>query len=122
MNLWLFAGAANAFLAVAAGAFGAHGLEGRIDARALEIFNTGAHYHLIHALATVAVALAPAGAAGGQFRWACAIFTIGTVLFSGSLYAYALTGSTALVFATPVGGVCFLAGWAILAWGAWIRG
>ena len=122
MNLWLFAGAVNAFLAVAAGAFGAHGLQGRIDARALEIFNTGAHYHLIHALATVAVALAPAGDAGGQFRAACAVFTAGTLLFSGSLYAYALTGSTALVIATPIGGVCFLAGWAVLAWAALIRG
>jgi uncharacterized membrane protein YgdD (TMEM256/DUF423 family) len=122
MNLWLFAGAVNAFLAVAAGAFGAHGLQGRIDARALEIFNTGAHYHLVHALATVAVGLATAGAAGGQFRAACAMFTIGTALFSGSLYIYAITGSTSVVLATPAGGVCFLIGWALIAWGALIRG
>ena len=49
MNVWLLVGAVNGFLAVAVGAFGAHGLEGRVDARAMEIFNTGAHYHLIHA-------------------------------------------------------------------------
>jgi uncharacterized membrane protein YgdD (TMEM256/DUF423 family) len=118
MNLWLFVGAVNGFLAVAAGAFGAHGLQGRISAEMLAIFNTGAHYQLIHALATAAVALGPGGASGGPFRWACLLFTLGSVLFSGSLYIYALTGSTSVVIATPIGGVCFLAGWAMLAWAA----
>jgi uncharacterized membrane protein YgdD (TMEM256/DUF423 family) len=120
MNLWLLVGAVNGFLAVATGAFGAHGLQGRIDAKALEVFNTGAHYHLIHALATAAVALAltGSGAAAGPLRMACALFTLGTVLFSGSLYFYAMTGTTSVVLATPIGGVCFLLGWAALVWAA----
>jgi uncharacterized membrane protein YgdD (TMEM256/DUF423 family) len=115
MNVWLLVGAVNGFLAVAVGAFGAHGLEGRVDARAMEIFNTGAHYHLIHALATVAAALAARGAAAGRANIAALLFTVGAVLFSGSLYFMVLAGSKALVLATPLGGVCFLAGWSMLA-------
>jgi uncharacterized membrane protein YgdD (TMEM256/DUF423 family) len=121
MNRWLFAGAVNGFLAVAAGAFGAHALQGRMDASMAAIFETGAHYHLIHALATVAAALA-AGAGGGRLgNMAAALFMAGTVLFSGSLYFLALTGSYALVLVTPVGGLSFLAGWAALALAAWKR-
>jgi uncharacterized membrane protein YgdD (TMEM256/DUF423 family) len=115
MNVWLLVGAVNGFLAVAVGAFGAHGLEGRVDARAIEIFNTGAHYHLIHALATVAAALAARGAAAGRANIAALLFTVGALLFSGSLYFMVLAGSKALVLATPLGGVCFLAGWSMLA-------
>lgn len=114
MNLWLFAGAASAFLGVAAGAFGAHGLQGTLTERALEIFHTGVDYHLIHALATVALSLSPQI----RFEAACAIFTAGTVLFSGSLYLYAITGLPALVFATPIGGTLFLIGWAFVVWQA----
>jgi uncharacterized membrane protein YgdD (TMEM256/DUF423 family) len=115
MNFWLFMGAANGFLAVAAGAFGAHGLEGRVDARALEIFNTAAHYQLVHALATVLAALAARGAAARRANTAALFFTAGAVLFSGSLYFMVLAGSNALVLATPLGGLSFLAGWASLA-------
>ena len=115
MNVWLFVGAVNGFLAVAAGAFGAHGLEGRVDARALQIFDTGAHYHLVHALATVAAALAARGGATGRAHIAAALFTAGTVLFSGSLYFLALADSNLLVLVTPLGGLSFLAGWAMLA-------
>jgi uncharacterized membrane protein YgdD (TMEM256/DUF423 family) len=115
MNVWLLVGAVNGFLAVAVGAFGAHGLEGRVDARAMEIFNTGAHYHLIHALATVVAALAARGAAAGRANIAALLFTVGALLFSGSLYFMVLAGSKALVLATPLGGVCFLAGWSMLA-------
>jgi uncharacterized membrane protein YgdD (TMEM256/DUF423 family) len=115
MNRWLFAGAANGFLAVAAGAFGAHALQGRLDPQMTSIFETGAHYHLIHALATVAAAIAARGERMRLAGAAAALFTAGTVLFSGSLYFLALTGSYALVLATPLGGVSFLAGWAALA-------
>jgi len=115
MNLWLLVGSLNGFAAVAAGAFGAHGLEGRIDARALEIFNTAAHYHLTHALATVAAALAARGATSGRAKAAAAFFTTGVALFSGSLYFLVLAGSDALVLLTPLGGMCLLAGWAMLA-------
>ena len=118
MNRWLFVGAINGFLAVAAGAFAAHGLETRVTPRLLEVFQTGAHYHLIHAVALVAVSLlrGPAEARANLAGW---LFTLGIVLFSGSLYFLALANSTALVLLTPVGGVSFLAGWAALAFAAW---
>ena len=116
MNRWLLVGAVNGFLSVAAGAFAAHGLEGRIDARSLEIFNTAAQYHLIHALAVVAASyLVPTSARAAVAAW---FFSAGIVLFSGSLYFLALTDSRALVLATPLGGVSFLIGWAALAFAA----
>ena len=115
MKVWLFIGAVNGFLGVAAGAFGAHGLEGRVEARALEIFNTGAQYHLIHALATVAAAMIAHGTHSRRARMAALLFTAGVVFFSGSLYFMSLACSNALVLATPIGGFCFLAGWAMLA-------
>src|SRR5882724_11316190 len=84
VNRWLLVGAVNGFLSVAAGAFAAHGLEGRIDARSLEIFNTAAQYHLIHALAVVAASyLVPTSARAAVAAW---FFSAGIVLFSGSLY------------------------------------
>jgi uncharacterized membrane protein YgdD (TMEM256/DUF423 family) len=114
MNRWLFVGAVNGFLAVAAGAFAAHGLEARVTPRSLEIFQTGAHYHLAHAIALVAVSLVrgPGGTFANLAGW---LFTVGIVLFSGSLYFLVLADSTALVLLTPMGGVSFLAGWALLA-------
>ncbi len=113
MNRWLVAGAVNGFLAVAAGAFAAHGLESIVAPRALEIFQTGAHYHLTHALAIVATSLVtrPETAA----KLAAWLFTIGIVLFSGSLYLMVLTGSNALALITPLGGLSLLAGWVALA-------
>ena len=107
----------SGFLAVAAGAFAAHGLEGRVSPRALGIFQTGAQYHLTHALAIVACALVrgPGAARAGV---AAGLFTLGVVLFSGSLYFMALADSNALVLATPLGGVSLLAGWAALAFAA----
>ncbi len=123
MKRWLFVGAVNGFLAVAAGAFAAHGLQGRVDERAIAIFKTGADYHLAHALAIVAAALAARGAATKRAHVAAGLFSVGVVLFSGSLYALAFIGapalagigSAALVVATPLGGISLLAGWAALA-------
>ena len=114
MNRWLFVGAVNGFLAVAVGAFAAHGLETRVPPRSLEIFQTGAHYHLAHAIALTAVSLmrGPGAARANLAGW---LFTIGIVLFSGSLYFLVLADSTALVLLTPLGGVSFLAGWVMLA-------
>jgi uncharacterized membrane protein YgdD (TMEM256/DUF423 family) len=111
-------GALNAALAVGAGAFAAHGLRDRLDARALEVFETGARYHMYHALALIAAGLvASAAARGAQIAgW---IFQVGIVLFSGSLYALALTGVKGLGAVTPLGGLAFLAGWLWLAWCAW---
>jgi uncharacterized membrane protein YgdD (TMEM256/DUF423 family) len=117
---WIAIGALNAALAVAAGAFAAHGLRDRLDARALEVFETGARYHMYHALALIAAGVvASSGARGAQTAgW---IFQIGIVLFSGSLYALALTGAKGLGAITPLGGLAFLAGWLWLAWAAWRR-
>lgn len=86
-----------------------------MSARAIEIFQTGAHYHLTHALAIVAASLVPRGPATRRVHLAAWLFTIGIVLFAGSLYFLVLTGSNALVLATPLGGVSLLAGWIMLA-------
>ena len=107
-------GALNAAIAVGAGAFGAHGLRERIDARSLEIFETAARYQMYHALAIVLCgAIATRGA-----KQAGVIFQAGIVIFSGSLYAVALTGAKDLGAITPLGGLAFLVGWAWLAWSA----
>jgi uncharacterized membrane protein YgdD (TMEM256/DUF423 family) len=107
-------GAVNAAIAVGAGAFGAHGLRERIDARSLEIFETAARYQMYHALAIVLCgAIATRGA-----KQAGLIFQAGIVIFSGSLYALALTGVKGLGAITPIGGLAFLVGWAWLAWSA----
>src|SRR5436190_24099825 len=100
------------FTGVAFGALGAHAVRS-LGPESLDWWNTGAKYHLIHALAVglVAALRRPPLAA-----W---LFTAGVVLFSGSLYALALTGMKALGMVTPVGGLCFLAGWVALGWGAW---
>jgi uncharacterized membrane protein YgdD (TMEM256/DUF423 family) len=112
-------GALSAFVGVAAGAFGAHGLKGRLDADALAIFETGARYQMYHAFALVAAAWAVGrwpGTAASASGW---LFVVGTLLFSGSLYALGLSGVRWLGAITPFGGVAFLAGWLCLAWAAW---
>jgi uncharacterized membrane protein YgdD (TMEM256/DUF423 family) len=111
-RFWALAGAANAFVAVAAGAFGAHGLRARVSPRLLEVFETGARYQMFHALGLLAVAWLASqreGVAGG----AGGAMLAGIVLFSGSLYAMALTGVTRLGMVTPLGGVGFLVGWVL---------
>ena len=109
MNRLLVAiGAINAALAVAAGAFAAHGLRARLEPRAFEVFETGARYHMYHALAIIAAGLVAARVPG----W---LFLAGIVLFSGSLYALALTDVKVLGAITPLGGLAFLAGWVWLA-------
>jgi uncharacterized membrane protein YgdD (TMEM256/DUF423 family) len=118
MNIWLLVAAINGLLAMAFGAFAAHGLQGRVDAHALAIFETAGRYHMDHALGIGLAALAARGAAARTANWACAFFLAGIVLFSGSLYAQALTGLHALAFVTPFGGVAFLIGWAALAYAA----
>ena len=106
-----------AFLGVALGAMGAHALSGRLAPDRLAIYETAVRYQMYHALALLAVAGAvdrfggPAGAAG----WT---FTAGIVLFSGTLYALAFGAPRWLGAITPIGGLCFLAGWLLLAWGA----
>ena len=113
MNKLLVAlGAINAGIAVAAGAFAAHGLRERLAARALEIFETGARYQMYHALAMILAAVVATSGA----RTAGWIFQGGIVVFSGSLYALALSDVKVLGAITPIGGLAFLLGWAILIW------
>ncbi len=117
-RLFFALGALSGFLAVALGAFAAHGLKSRLTAELLATFETGVRYQMYHALALLAAAWAlarwpgPVAAASG---W---LFVAGTLLFSGSLYALSLTGEKWLGAVTPVGGLAFLAGWLCLAWGA----
>lgn len=118
------AGAVFAGLAVALGAFGAHGLKDRLPADLMEVYQTAVQYHFLHALALILVGLfaagrgdsAPPGAWGAA--WA---FALGILLFSGSLYALAWTGTKWLGAITPIGGVAFLVGWGLFAWAA-LRG
>ena len=113
-NRWLAIGALNGLLAVAAGAFGAHALKSTLSAESLDTFKTGAFYHLVHAVALCVSSLAVAGERGASSAKIC--FLAGIVLFSGSLYALALTGVRELGAITPLGGIAFIAGWGFLAW------
>ncbi|HUK64224.1 MAG TPA: DUF423 domain-containing protein [Dongiaceae bacterium] len=109
-------GAAAGFTAVAIGAFAAHGLKGRLPADLFDVFEVGARYHMYHALALLGVAWAVTRWPGGATTAAGWLFVAGIVLFSGSLYALAVSGIRPLGAITPLGGVCFLAGWVALAW------
>lgn len=115
-NRWLATGAVLAGLGVAAGAFGTHALADRLSPDLLEVFGTATRYHLLHAVALLIVGLAARRDAVGRL-WNVAgwLFTIGILVFGGSLYMLALTGARWLGAVTPVGGACFLAGWAVVA-------
>ena len=110
-RLFFRLGSASAFLAVAAGAFGAHALRGRLAPELLTVFETAARYQMYHALGLIAVAWAATRWPGPPVHWAGWLFAGGTVLFSGSLYALALSGQRWLGAVTPLGGIAFLAGW-----------
>jgi uncharacterized membrane protein YgdD (TMEM256/DUF423 family) len=114
-------GSASALIAVALGAFGAHGLRARIVPDMLTAFEIGVRYQMYHALALVAVGAIAGRLPAGAVSAAGWLFVAGTVIFSGSLYALALTGHRWLGAVTPLGGLAFLAGWAVLAWAAWSR-
>jgi uncharacterized membrane protein YgdD (TMEM256/DUF423 family) len=112
---FLLFGAVAAFLAVGLGAFGAHGLRARLSPDMLAVFETAVRYHMYHAFALLLTSLLMARMGGWLVTTAGWCFTVGIVLFSGSLYALALTGVTILGAITPIGGLAFLAGWACLA-------
>jgi uncharacterized membrane protein YgdD (TMEM256/DUF423 family) len=117
MGNWLTASGISGFLAVALGAFGAHGLQSRLadaadGAKRLSWWQTAAHYHLMHALALAVVAFVIAHTP--QARYAGVAFLLGTLLFSGSLYVMALGGPRWLGAVTPFGGAAFLVGWGVL--------
>lgn len=112
-------GALSAGLAVALGAFAAHGLRSRLSAEALATFETGARYHMYHALALLGVSWALGRWSGPWASAAGWLFVAGTILFSGSLYVLAVTGVRALGAITPFGGLAFILGWLALAWAVW---
>ena len=123
-RVFLTLAAVNGFLGVALGAFGAHGLQRRLAglpdaAKRLGYWETASQYHLIHALALGLAAYSVARAGGGAGTVAGYCFVAGIVLFSGSLYLLTLTGTRGLGAVTPLGGLCFLVGWAALAWSAY---
>ncbi|CCQ97286.1 conserved membrane hypothetical protein [[Clostridium] ultunense Esp] len=115
MRFFLFLGSILMFFAVALGAFGAHGLKGKIPDDLLTIYQTGVHYQMIHGLGIILVAILLGRFTGngliGGAGWS---FFIGILLFSGSLYAIAFTGVRILGMITPFGGVAFLLGWLLL--------
>lgn len=114
-RLFLIIAAFSGAISVGAGAFGAHALRARLEPRLLEVFQTGAQYQMYHALALVGVAWVASRWPGTLSTASGWLFVAGTVLFSGSLYAMAITGVRALGAITPLGGVCFIAGWVTLA-------
>ncbi len=117
-RIFLMFGAIAGATGVAAGAFGAHALRDKLEPRMLDVFETGARYQMYHALALLAIGLI-------ANRWPSTLITsagwlmmAGTLFFSGSLYAMAFTGVRALGAITPIGGVCFIAGWVCVAMAA----
>jgi uncharacterized membrane protein YgdD (TMEM256/DUF423 family) len=112
-------GAGAGALAVALGAFGAHGLEGAVSPDRLATWRTGATYHLAHALAAVVAGAAAALTGASAAAWAGRLFLAGVALFSGSLYALVLLDLPVLGAVAPLGGLAFIAGWAALGLAAW---
>ncbi|MFS0788493.1 DUF423 domain-containing protein [Shouchella sp. 1P09AA] len=114
-RLFILIGAIVMALSVAIGAFGAHGLEGRISERMLKNYQTGVQYHMIHGVGLLFVGVLSLKMTANQMvngaGWA---FLVGIVLFSGSLYVMALTGITKLGAITPIGGLAFIIGWVLL--------
>ena len=116
-QFFLAASAISGFLAVALGAFGAHALKQRLSADMLAVYETAVQYHFYHTLALLAVAVLMVGGAQG-LKLSAVLFLVGTLIFSGSLYALALSGVKILGAVTPIGGLLLLAGWACLAYAA----
>jgi uncharacterized membrane protein YgdD (TMEM256/DUF423 family) len=120
MKIFVIVGSLSAFLGVALGAFGAHGLKSRITPDMLTVWQTGVQYHLIHALGLILIGilchLMPDAALVRTAGW---LIVAGSILFSGSLYVMVLTSIRALGMVTPLGGVGFLVGWLLLAVAAW---
>ena len=111
-------GALSAFIGVAAGAFGTHGLKSRMSIEMLSVFEIGVRYQMYHAFALIIAGLV-------QAKWPSSIvtiggwlFVIGTIFFSGSLYLLSVSGVVWFGAIPPLGGLAFLAGWVCMAWGA----
>jgi uncharacterized membrane protein YgdD (TMEM256/DUF423 family) len=115
---WSATGAILLALSVILGAFGAHGLRGRLDAYSMSVYEKAVFYQFVHALGILIVSILPKT---GTFSAAsaatvCAFLLAGIAIFSGSLYLLAVTGNRMLGAITPIGGICFIVGWVLLAW------
>ncbi len=122
VQLFFVAGALLAGLGVAAGAFGAHGLEGQVSPDRLDTFHTAVTYQMYHALALLIVGVIATLDGGGFVQGAGYCFIGGTLVFSGSLYLLVLTDTPWLGAVTPFGGTALIIGWGLLAWGMWQGG
>jgi uncharacterized membrane protein YgdD (TMEM256/DUF423 family) len=114
-RLWIVLGGISGLLGVAAGAFGAHALKARLPPDLLQVFETGARYHQLHALLLVAIGIFATVRPSPLLDWAGGCAVAGTLLFSGSLYALALSGERWLGAVTPLGGLSFMAAWLLVA-------
>lgn len=114
MKFFLLIGVIYGFLAVALGAFGAHGLEGKISEKALTNWEKAVNYQMFHTMALFVVGLLMSKFESGQLVTAGWFFLVGVILFSGSLYLYATSGQKFLAMITPFGGIAFLIGWVFL--------
>ena len=120
-RLFLALGCVSAAVAVVLGAFAAHGLRARLVPDMLSTFEIGVRYQMYHALALVAVGILVPRASSATLALAGWLFVAGTLVFSGSLYALAVTGQRWLGAVTPLGGAAFIAGWLVLAWAVYAR-
>ena len=117
MKFFLIAGAVNALLSVAFGAFGAHMLEGRVADKYLETWQTAVQYQMFHAVGLLVIAILMSSSLLGNLgslNWAGYLMLAGIVIFSGSLYVLSLTGISVLGAITPIGGVAFIAAWVMV--------
>ncbi|RPF54050.1 DUF423 domain-containing protein [Aquisalibacillus elongatus] len=118
MKALLLIGVINGFLAVALGAFGAHGLEGKLSDKMLETWEKAVQYQMFHTMAIFIAAILLIRFDISSFATAGWTFLIGIILFSGSLYIYSLTQVKTFAMITPIGGVAFLIGWVLIGLGA----
>lgn len=118
MKLFLLIGGIFGFLAVALGAFGAHGLEGKITEKALKNWEKAVQYQMFHTMGIIFVGILLSKVQSVQLSTAAWFFTVGILLFSGSLYLYSTTGQKFLAMITPFGGVAFLIGWVFFGYAA----
>ncbi len=117
MKFLFIIGAINGFLVVALGAFGAHGLEGKISESALKTWEKAVNYQMFHTVSVLLTGILLLKTQSSMLLSAGWMFVIGILLFSGSLYLYSTTGVRTLAMITPFGGVAFLIGWILLGYG-----
>ena len=118
----LMTAAASLALAVAIGAFGAHGLKPRLSEEMMQVYKTGVEYHFYHALGLLLIGILSASMQSGLLNWSALFLGLGIILFSGSLYLMAVTGIRWLGAITPLGGISFITGWALLFIAVWKNG